>query len=76
MYFTPSSSVSIVEFEQVNVSWGGLLKSREVLDLLYLHYHNAHGHQTWQVCYIQWGTSLHKVWRLFDNIVFEDHVTN
>ena len=25
-YFTPSSSVSIVDFEHVNVIWGGMLK--------------------------------------------------
>ena len=39
----------------------GLVKQREKLDPLYLYYHNAFNHQTWQEGNLLWEASHHKV---------------
>ena len=40
--------------------------SREILDLLYVYYHRAYCHQTWQVCDLQWKASTYKVAKPFE----------
>ena len=39
------------------ITWSCKIK----LKLLHLHYHSAHGHQTWQDANLPWVASIHKV---------------
>ena len=56
---------------------GGLkqehLKSSTSATKIYLHYHNDYGHQTWQGGDLSWGVPTHKITRLFDHVVLQDH---
>ena len=42
----------------------------------YLHYHNVHGHQSWQCGNLPWSATTHKATWPFDHVVVQDHVTN
>ena len=42
----------------INSQWGGLARSCDRLDTLYLHYHNAYGYQTFQGNAITWHEPL------------------
>ena len=54
----------------------GFVRSRDKLKSSYLHYHSAHGHQTWQDDDLPWWAPAYKVasWP-FDYVVLQDHVT-
>ena len=39
---------------------------------LYLHYHSAYGHQTWQGDDLPWGAPTHKITWHFDHMVLQD----
>ena len=43
----------------MTLQWPGRVKSRDNLKSLYLHYHSAYGHQTWQTGDLPWGASTH-----------------
>ena len=58
------------------ISLCGLKRSRDKLNPLYIHYHNAYGSQTWQGGDIERGASLHKVTRLFVHVVLQGHMNN
>ena len=47
----------------------GLESSRQKLNLLYLNYHNAYVHQTWQSGDLFWEASLNKVTQHFEHLV-------
>ena len=46
------------------------------LKTLYLHYHNAYGHQIWQGGDLPWGAPIHKITWPFDHVILQDRVTN
>ena len=46
----------------------GLARSFEILDLLYLYYQKACGHQTWHGGDFLWEASTHKVTKPFENV--------
>ena len=54
----------------------GLVRSRDKLKPLYLHYHSTYGHQTWQDGNLPWWAPAYKVTWFFDHVVFWDIVTN
>ena len=43
---------------------------------LYLNYHSAYGHLTWQDGDLPWQTPTHKATWPFDHLVLQNHVTN
>ena len=53
-----------------------LARAIDKLKLLYGHYHNANGHQTWQGSDVLWGGPTHKVTWLFGDAILRDLVTN
>ena len=54
----------------------GLTGPRENLKLLYLHYHNAYGHQTWRDDDLPSGVPGHKVTWPSDHVVLRNHGAN
>ena len=52
----------------------GLARSCEMLNLLYLYYNNAYGHQTWQGGDLLREASTIKVTQPFEQMVTWDHV--
>ena len=51
-------------------------RSCDKLKLLYLYYHNPHGHQAWYGGDWPWGVPSHNITQLFDHVVLRDRVTN
>ena len=51
----------------------GLVRSCNKLKPLYLQYHNANGHQTWQDGNLPWQAPTHKVAWPFDHEVLKDY---
>ena len=47
----------------------GLVRSRDKLKTLYLHYHNAYGHKTRQDDVLPWVTSTHEVTWPYNHVV-------
>ena len=45
-------------------------------NMLYLHYHNDYGFQTWQGGSIQWRAFFNKIKKSLDHGVLQDHVTS
>ena len=43
--------------------------------ILYLHFHNPNGHQTWQGNDFPWGVASQKATRYFDLAVLRNHAT-
>ena len=54
----------------------GLVKSRDKLKLLHLHYYNTYGYQTYQIKELPWEASTHKVTRPTGYMVLGNHVTD
>ena len=54
----------------------GVVRSRDKLKPLYLHYHSAHGHQTWQDDSLPRWAPTYQVTSTFNHVVLRDHVTN
>ena len=57
-------------------TWPCLVRRREKLKSLYLHYHNAYGDQTWQEGNLPWKVPVFKFKWAFGHEVLWDHVTN
>ena len=55
--------------------WHDFARLRDKLKPLYLHYHSAHGHQTWQYGDLPRGAPNHKVAQRSDHVVLQSHVT-
>ena len=49
------------QYSHITLWWRGLPKSRYKLKAIYLHYHGAYGHQTWQDADLPWLTPTHEV---------------
>ena len=54
----------------------GLLRSRDKLKSLYLHYHNFYGHKTWQDGRLLWAASTLNVTWPYNQVILWDHVAN
>ena len=54
----------------------GLVSSRDKLKQLYLDYHSAYGHQTWQDDVKPWAASTYNVTLPFSHMALQDQVTN
>ena len=53
-----------------------LVRSCDKLKILYVHYQNAYGHETWQDGYLLWGAPEHNDTGPLDHVAFQNHVTN
>ena len=52
------------------------MRSRDNLKSLYLYYHSAYSHQTWQAGDLPWEAFIHNVTPSFGRVVLLDHMTN
>ena len=53
-----------------------LVRSRDKLTMLILHYHNDYGYQLWQGDSIQWKASCNKVTKSLNHVVLQGQVAN
>ena len=56
-------------------SYHGLARPNDKVKLLYLHYHSAYDHKTYQEGELLWATSTHKVMWLYNYVVLRVQVT-